>query len=85
MTVGNPCRNSVHDGWGHSDVEKGNAVLAGTTNNMDTLGKDGHMRYIAAHGLNVGLNDGLMGNSEVGYVVVCSALYRPKQRLASYG
>jgi hypothetical protein len=62
-------RDSVHDGWGHSDVEKGNAVMAGSTKNMDTLGKDGHMRYIAAHGLSVGLNDGLMGNSEVGYVV----------------
>lgn len=59
---------SVHDGWGHSDVEKGNAVLAGKTENMDKLGSEGHIRYIAAHGLNVGLNDGLMGNSEVGYV-----------------
>lgn len=37
---------------------------------MDTLGKDGHIRYIAAHGLSVGLNDGLMGNSEVGYVLL---------------
>lgn len=57
---------SVHDGWGHSEVEKGNAVHAGTTTNMDTLGKEGDLRYIAAHGLSVGLNDGLMGNSEVG-------------------
>lgn len=37
---------------------------------MDKLGKDGHLRYIAAHGINVGLNDGLMGNSEVGCVVL---------------
>lgn len=58
----------VHDGWGHSEVEKGNAVHAGTTTNMDKLGKDGHLRYIAAHGLSVGLNDGLMGNSEVGHL-----------------
>lgn len=58
----------VHDGWGHSDVEKGNAVHAGTTTNMDTLGKEGDLRYIAAHGLSVGLNDGLMGNSEVGHL-----------------
>lgn len=59
----------MHDGWGHSDIEKGNAIFAGTTENMDKLGKDGHLRYISAHGLNVGLNDGLMGNSEVGYVI----------------
>jgi bisphosphoglycerate-independent phosphoglycerate mutase (AlkP superfamily) len=35
---------------------------------MDALGKEGDVRLIAAHGLSVGLNDGLMGNSEVGCV-----------------
>lgn len=59
---------SVHDGWGHSEVAKGNAIKAGTTTNMDTLFKEGDGRYIEAHGLSVGLNDGLMGNSEVGSV-----------------
>jgi hypothetical protein len=69
LTIRNLPGRSVHDGWGHSDIEKGNAIFAGTTENMDKLGKDGHLRYISAHGLNVGLNDGLMGNSEVGYVI----------------
>lgn len=59
---------SVHDGWGYSPIEKGNAIKAGTTTNMDTLFKEGDGRYIEAHGLSVGLNDGLMGNSEVGSV-----------------
>jgi len=59
---------SVHDGWGVSDIEKGNAVKGGDTTTMDQLAKDYSYRTIAAHGLAVGLSDGLMGNSEVGYV-----------------
>lgn len=51
-----------------SEETKGNAIAAGTTEHMDTLGKEGDVRLIGAHGLNVGLNDGLMGNSEVGCV-----------------
>ena len=35
---------------------------------MDTLAKENSYRTLAAHGLAVGLSDGLMGNSEVGYV-----------------
>lgn len=35
---------------------------------MDTIAKNHAYRQIAAHGLAVGLSDGLMGNSEVGYV-----------------
>lgn len=57
---------SVHDGWGISDVEKGNAVKAGNTETMDQLAKDYLYRTLNAHGLSVGLTDGLMGNSEVG-------------------
>ena len=45
---------------------EGDAITAGTTTNMDTISKDHSARQIAAHGLEVGLNDGLMGNSEVG-------------------
>ncbi|GAB1521841.1 hypothetical protein RhiTH_004938 [Rhizoctonia solani] len=58
----------VHDGWGVSDVEKGNAVKAGDTTNMDTIAKDHSARTLQAHGLAVGLSDGLMGNSEVGHL-----------------
>lgn len=60
----------MHDGWGVSNVKEGNAIEAGVTTNMDTLGKEGDVRLISAHGLSVGLNDGLMGNSEVGCVAV---------------
>ena len=60
--------NSVHDGWGISDVEEGNAVMGGDTTTMDDLATRYSYRTLAAHGLAVGLSDGLMGNSEVGYV-----------------
>ncbi|KZT41200.1 putative phosphoglyceromutase [Sistotremastrum suecicum HHB10207 ss-3] len=58
----------VHDGWGISDIEKGNAVHAGTTTNMDKIAKEHSYRTLAAHGTAVGLNEGLMGNSEVGHL-----------------
>jgi len=35
---------------------------------MDDLAARYSYRTLAAHGLAVGLSDGLMGNSEVGYV-----------------
>ncbi|KAG8745138.1 hypothetical protein FRC10_008749 [Ceratobasidium sp. 414] len=58
----------VHDGWGVSEVEKGNAVMGGDTTNMDTIAKTHSYRTLQAHGLAVGLSDGLMGNSEVGHL-----------------
>ncbi|KAI0299962.1 hypothetical protein BC826DRAFT_720379 [Russula brevipes] len=60
----------VHDGWGVASKEglKGNAIEAGTTTNMDTIAKEHAYRTLAAHGVAVGLSDGLMGNSEVGHL-----------------
>jgi 2,3-bisphosphoglycerate-independent phosphoglycerate mutase len=43
-------------------------VKGGKTETMDKLANDYSYRTIAAHGLAVGLSDGLMGNSEVGSV-----------------
>ena len=61
---------SVHDGWGIAPEKgmKGDAIDAGTTTNMDTISKDHSHRTLYAHGITVGLNEGLMGNSEVGCV-----------------
>ncbi|KAK0200296.1 cofactor-independent phosphoglycerate mutase [Desarmillaria ectypa] len=60
----------VHDGWGIATVPglEGNAIEAGTTTNMDTIGKEHSQRKLAAHGIAVGLSEGLMGNSEVGHL-----------------
>ena len=53
---------------------KGDAIEAGVTENMDTIAKEHSGRKLAAHGLAVGLSDGLMGNSEVVYVHTVSLL-----------
>lgn len=61
---------SVHDGWGIAPKKgtKGDAIDAADTTNMDTIAKNHAYRTLFAHGNAVGLSDGLMGNSEVGYV-----------------
>lgn len=58
------------DGWGVSPEEnpKGDAIRNANTPVMDKLEKDYQYTTIAAHGLSVGLPDGLMGNSEVGHL-----------------
>lgn len=58
------------DGWGISPEEdhKGDAIYNAETPVMDKLEKEHSFTSIAAHGLAVGLPDGLMGNSEVGHL-----------------
>ncbi|KAI0792578.1 cofactor-independent phosphoglycerate mutase [Abortiporus biennis] len=60
----------VHDGWGIAPEKgmKGDAISAADTTNMDTIAKEHSYRTLAAHGLAVGLSEGLMGNSEVGHL-----------------
>ncbi|KAJ3067185.1 hypothetical protein HDU98_009617, partial [Podochytrium sp. JEL0797] len=61
----------VIDGWGIAPAEEsvGNAVLHAETPVMDAMAQSqtGYTT-LAAHGLAVGLPDGLMGNSEVGHL-----------------
>lgn len=60
----------VIDGWGISpDNEKnGDAIYHAQTPVMDDLEKRYPFTQLDAHGLAVGLPDGLMGNSEVGHL-----------------
>ncbi|KAF7638145.1 hypothetical protein Mgra_00002371 [Meloidogyne graminicola] len=57
----------VIDGWGLSDDEHGNAILKAKTPIMDKL-CSANWQQLEAHGLHVGLPEGLMGNSEVGHL-----------------
>nr|AAQ97627.1 independent phosphoglycerate mutase isoform 2 [Brugia malayi] len=57
----------VIDGWGISNETKGNAILNAKTPVMDELCVM-NSHPIQAHGLHVGLPEGLMGNSEVGHL-----------------
>ncbi len=55
------------DGCGHNPDTYGNAVAAANTPNLDMLKEKYPFTYIGASGLDVGLPDGQMGNSEVGH------------------
>lgn len=55
------------DGYGHRDEKKGNAIGAANTPNLNKIFAENPMVYIGASGLDVGLPDGQMGNSEVGH------------------
>ena len=58
----------VLDGWGHSDATEHNAIATANTPNWDRLWSDAPTTFIASSGLDVGLPDGQMGNSEVGHM-----------------
>ena len=57
----------ILDGFGINDNEKGNAVKLANTPNIDRLMKTCPKTEVYTSGLNVGLPDGQMGNSEVGH------------------
>lgn len=69
MKVKQPVVLLCHDGYGYGNFgKKGNAIEAAETPCMTDLEKNPENAFttINASGLNVGLVDGLMGNSEVG-------------------
>ncbi len=57
----------ILDGFGKNDSEYGNAIKAAATPNLTRLFAENPITYIGASGMDVGLPDGQMGNSEVGH------------------
>ena len=57
----------ILDGFGENENEKGNAVKLAKTPNIDKLMKTCPTTEIYTSGLQVGLPEGQMGNSEVGH------------------
>ena len=57
----------IMDGFGRNDSDYGNAIVAANTPNLDKIMAENPMTYIGASGMDVGLPDGQMGNSEVGH------------------
>ena len=59
----------ILDGFGiaKKGEEKASAILAADTPNLDRLFKENALTQIGASGMDVGLPDGQMGNSEVGH------------------
>jgi len=58
----------VMDGFGLSDIKEGNAVAAADTPNFDKYWNSYPHARMHASGLDVGLPEGQMGNSEVGHL-----------------
>lgn len=57
----------IMDGYGVNDRHDGNAIYAAKTPNMDKYLKECPHSIVHASGMDVGLPDGQMGNSEVGH------------------
>ncbi|HSQ88393.1 2,3-bisphosphoglycerate-independent phosphoglycerate mutase [Romboutsia sp.] len=57
----------IMDGFGESKIAEGNAVLGAKTPNLNKIVEEYPHTLIQASGLDVGLPDGQMGNSEVGH------------------
>ncbi len=62
-----PMMLMILDGFGNNDNEKANAIKLANTPNIDKLMKTWPTTTIYTSGLNVGLPEGQMGNSEVGH------------------
>ena len=58
---------TIMDGFGKNENTKGNAIYAAKTPNLDKIFAENPLTYIGASGMDVGLPDGQMGNSEVGH------------------
>ncbi len=58
----------IMDGWGLADPGPGNGVSLAKTPNVDKLSADYPFTRIAASGMDVGLPEGQIGNSEVGHL-----------------
>lgn len=67
MSVPKPVVLCILDGWGLSEVPKGNAPLLAKTSNFDRIMQAGPSAQLITHGPDVGLPRGQMGNSEVGH------------------
>ncbi len=59
---------AVLDGWGVNPQRKGNAIAEASTPNMRGLAKRYPSTTLSISGLDVGLPEGQMGNSEVGHM-----------------
>lgn len=58
----------ILDGWGHRDSSDANAIAQANTPVWDALWRDRPHTLISSSGLDVGLPDEQMGNSEVGHM-----------------
>ena len=73
----------ILDGFGYSESDYGNAVRAAKMPNLDRIKAECPMTIIGASGMDVGLPEGQMGNSEVGHTNIGAGriVYQPLTRI----
>ncbi len=73
----------IMDGFGKNNSEYGNAIALAKKPNLDKIMAECPMTYIGASGMDVGLPDGQMGNSEVGHTNMGAGrvVYQPLTRI----
>ena len=79
----------ILDGFGHRSASEDNAILAARTPTLDRLWREAPHTLVSGSGLDVGLPEGQMGNSEVGHMslgagrIVYQSITRIDQAIAS--
>ena len=58
----------ILDGFGYREASENNAIFHAQTPTFDRLWREGESTLVSGSGLDVGLPDGQMGNSEVGHM-----------------
>ena len=65
---------TIMDGFGENPESRGNAIKAANTPRLDRLFAENPLCFIGASGMDVGLADGQMFNSEVGHSKIGAGL-----------
>ncbi len=75
----------ILDGFGYNESDYGNAIRAAKMPNLDKIKAECPKTIIGASGLDVGLPDGQMGNSEVGHTNIGAGriVYQPLMRITN--
>ncbi len=75
----------ILDGFGYSESDYGNAIRAAKMPNLDRIKENSPMTVIQASGIDVGLPEGQMGNSEVGHTNIGAGrvVYQPLMRITN--
>ncbi|MBQ6579482.1 MAG: 2,3-bisphosphoglycerate-independent phosphoglycerate mutase, partial [Oscillospiraceae bacterium] len=75
----------ILDGFGYNESDYGNAIRAAKMPNLDKIRETCPTTIIGASGLDVGLPDGQMGNSEVGHTNIGAGriVYQPLMRITN--
>ena len=58
----------ILDGFGYREASENNAIFHAATPTFDRLWREGESTLVSGSGLDVGLPEGQMGNSEVGHM-----------------